>query len=175
MTFRRLFAATGLALLLGLPAMPALAQATGRVPTVTRLVRIFLDHEQALLRAQQAGAKTEFDRLLADDFELRSASKPGTPVARAEWLAAIAARPTPDWAIEQMAAHDHGAVVVVSFLMRPPVAKAGVVPIFVVDTWAQAGEDWQLKTRYAAPVGAAAAVPGEPGISTTSQGVVKRY
>jgi hypothetical protein len=172
MTFRRLISATGLVLLVLLPVTPSLAQATGRVPTVTRLVRIFLDHEQALLRAQQAGAKSEFDRLLADDFELRSASKPGTPVARAEWLAAIAARPATDWAIEQMAAHDHGAVVVVSFLMRPPVGKAGVAPIFVVDTWAQAGEDWQLKTRYAAPVGAAAAVPGEPA---TSPAIVKRY
>jgi hypothetical protein len=162
-------------LLVLLPATPALAQATGRVPTVTRLVRIFLDHEQDLLRAQQAGAKTEFDRLLADDFELRTASKPGTPVARAEWLAAIAARPTPSWAIEQMAAHDHGTVVVVSFLMRPAVAKAGVAPIFVVDTWVQAGDDWQLKTRYAGVVGAAAVVPGEPDASAVSPAIVKRY
>jgi hypothetical protein len=175
MMVRRFFAVAGLALLVTLPAKPVLAQATGRVPTVTRLVRIFLDHEQALMRAQQAGAKSEFDRLLADDFELRVASKPGTPVARAEWLAAIAARAPQDWAIEQVAAHDHGAVVVVSFLMRTAVAKAGVATIFVVDTWAQAGDDWQLKTRYAAPVGAAAVVPGEPASTATSPAIVKRY
>jgi hypothetical protein len=59
--------------------------------------------------------------------------------------------------------------------MRPALTKAGVAPIFVVDTWAQAGDAWQLKTRYAAPVGAAAAVPGEPAASAKGPAIVKRY
>jgi hypothetical protein len=79
-----------------------------------------------------------------------------------DWLAAIARGPVWDWAIEQMAVHDHGELAAVSFLMSPPPGAAGALPVFIVDTWARDGDAWRLKTRYAAPVGGDAAVPGEP-------------
>jgi hypothetical protein len=60
--------------------------------------------------------------------------------------------------IEQIAAHDHGAVVDVSFLLRP----AEGAPLFIVDTWAKVGDGWRLQVRYAAPVARAVQrVPGE--------------
>jgi hypothetical protein len=145
-----------------LPAADDWAQGMSRVPTMTRLVRVFLDHEEALLRAQRAGSATEFDRLLADDFELVVARRPGDAVSREDWLAAIARGPVRDWAFEQMAVHDHGDLAVVSFLMRPPADAAGALPVFVVDAWGRAGDGWQLKTRYAAPVPGTGTVPGEP-------------
>jgi hypothetical protein len=84
------------------------------------------------------------------------------PVSREDWQSAIARGPVLDWAIEQMAVHDHGDLAVVSFLMQPPPGASGAAPVFVVDAWARAGDSWQLKTRHAAPVGTDAAVPGEP-------------
>lgn len=120
------------------------------VPTVTRLVKIFLDLEGRLMQAQRDGDAAALGALLTDDFEQRSAPQPGVPVARAEWLgrakreAAVQAG-----RIEQMAAHDHGSVVVVSFLVRP---DSGT-PRFIVDTWAKAGDSWKLAVRYSAAAG----------------------
>ena len=46
----------------------------------------------------------------------------------------------------------------VSFLLRP----ADGAPLFIVDTWARAGESWRLQVRYAAPVAPGGRpVPGE--------------
>jgi hypothetical protein len=157
-----------------LPAADGWAQGMSRVPTMTRHVRVFLDQEEALLRAQQAGVTAEFDRLLADEFELRVARRPSAPVPRVDWLAAIARGPVLDWAIEQMAVHDHGDLAVVSFLMRPPADAAGALPVFVVDAWARAGDGWQLKTRYAAPVAGTGTVPGEPSGAAAAPSVDKK-
>ena len=145
-----------------LPLSAAWAQGT-RVPTVTRLVKVFLDLETQLQQAARGSDAAALAALLADDFELRVARRPGTPVARAEFLAALARKPPPEAAIEQIAAHDHGAVVNVSFLLRPVGAgRKGPPPIFVVDTWAREGEVWRLRVRYAAAVGVDdRALPGE--------------
>ena len=140
-----------------LPVQAAWPQ-TARVPTVTRLVKIFLDLEAQLARAAHGGDAAALRSLLADDFEMRVAQRPGVPTPRAEWLAALARRPAPAAEIEQIAAHDHGAVVDVSFLLRP----ADGAPLFIVDTWARAGDGWRLQVRYAAPVAREARlVPGE--------------
>ncbi|MGE5117463.1 MAG: hypothetical protein ACM3N6_13340, partial [Betaproteobacteria bacterium] len=104
-------------------------------------------------------------RLTTDDFELRVARRPGVPVARAEWLGALAARRPGEASVEQMAVHDHGAVADVSFLLRP--AEAGAAPLFVVDSWRREGGGWKLQVRYAAPVAPdAGPVPGEDAAPT---------
>jgi hypothetical protein len=154
---------------------PAGVWAQGRVPTMTRLVRLFLDQEEALLRAQKSGAKAEFDRLLAEDFELRVARQPATPVPREEWLVAMSKTAAQGWTLEQMAVHDHGNVAVASFLMRPVPQKSPFGPVFVVDTWVQSGEQWRLATRYAAPAGGPGQVPGELPGAQAKDTIDKRY
>jgi hypothetical protein len=80
------------------------------------------------------------------------------PTPRAEWLAALARQPAAPAEIEQVAAHDHGTVADVSFVMR----SAKELPLFIVDTWIKDGDSWRLKVRYAAPVARnAPRVPGE--------------
>ena len=148
-------------------ALPPLAPAQpGRVPTITRLVRDFLDLEARLLDAQRRGDRAALEQLLADDFELRVARRPGTPVPRAEWLDTVLRAPLPagESVIEQMAVHEHAAAMIASFLLRRQHADTkGPSTLFVVDTWVRAGERWTLATRYAAPVlPGAPLVPGDP-------------
>ncbi len=152
-TRRRLLAALAVAL-----PLPAAWAQTGRVPIVTRLVKSLLELETRLAQAASAGDAATLQTLLADDFEMRVARRPGVPTPRAEWLATLARQPAPPAEIEQIAAHDHGAVVDASFVLR----SAKAVPLFIVDTWTRDGDAWRLKVRYAAPVARnAPRVPGE--------------
>ena len=148
----------------GLALLPlaAAAQTRSRTVTVTRQVRRFLELETALHDAQRAGDVATLERLLADDYELRAGRRAGQPVARAEWLAEIRRQPPPEVVLEQMAVHDRGDTAAVSFLARP---DAGA-PLFIVDLWLRAGDDWKLQVRYATPVGRDAAVPGEAPAAT---------
>jgi len=131
---------------------------TGRVPIVTRLVKSLLELETRLAQAASAGDAATLQALLADDFEMRVARRPGVPTPRAEWLAVLARQPAPLAEIEQIAAHDHGATADVSFVLR----SAKAMPLFIVDTWTKEGDSWRLKVRYAAPVARnAPRVPGE--------------
>lgn len=162
---RRHWLLGALALVLAWPAASS-AQGTTAVPTVTRLVKVFQQLETQFAQATHAGDAAALESLLADDFELRVARRPGEPVARAQWLAAIKQQPAPDARLEQMAAHDHGTVVDVSFLLRPVAAgsrtSGAEAPLFIVDTWARDGDAWRLKVRYAGVVGTGAQrVPGE--------------
>jgi len=140
----------------------------GRVPVVTRLVRLFLDKEQALLEAQRQADAATLAALLSPDFELRSARQPATPVARAEWLAALPATrwPSGPMLIEQMSAHEHPGLVIVSFRLRPERdADLKTMPaLFIVDTWVGHGEQWLLATRYASSA-QAVAVPGDAALA----------
>lgn len=133
------------------------------IPTVTRTIQIFGALENDWLDAVQRRDRDALKKIVADDFELRNAAAPGTPTPREESLGhALQVAPFQS-SIEQMAAHEYGDVVVVSFLWKLAVPKKGALPqkIFVVDTWKRHGGDWQVVTRYTAPVGDAALnVPG---------------
>ena len=149
---------------LGLSAALGTASADGQPPTggrggpvPTRNVAIFTKLENALADAVQRHDAEAMSRIVSDDFEIRSAPVPGVPTARDEALQAWSQLPSPaPAALGQMAVHDYGELMVVSF-----VSKQGAQSFFVVDTWKHAGTDWKLAVRYAAPiVEGAPAVPG---------------
>lgn len=133
--------------------------ASGRIPTVTRLVKIFLDREDQVLSAQRTHDVAALGGLLTDDFEMRIGERPGVPIPRAEFLQQAAAQATGSYTIEQMAVHDLGATLIVSFLLRPAAEARGAQPLFVVDTWSGAIDSARLRIRYVAPA-AAAVIPG---------------
>src|SRR5438105_8962840 len=62
-------------------------QTTTRIPTVTRLVKLFIERETALAAAIRAGDAAKTQAFLSDDFEMRTGAMAGTPVPRAEWIA----------------------------------------------------------------------------------------
>jgi ketosteroid isomerase-like protein len=133
------------------------------IPTVTRTIQIFSTLENQWLDAVQRRDQAALKKLVAADFEQRTAAAPGTPTPREEAIDnALKAAPFQS-SISQMAAHEYGELVMVSFLWTLQVPAGGALPqkVFVVDTWKRGDGEWQVVTRYAAPVTSGAAqVPG---------------
>lgn len=157
--------------LLGLCAALGSALASGQAPTggrggpvPTRNVAIFTKLENAWIDAIQRHDAEALSRIVSDDFEIRSAPVPGVPTARDEAMHAWSQMPAQPSAIGQMAVHEYGELMLVSFVW-----KLGEQSFFVVDTWKHAGADWKVAVRYAAPIVAgAAAVPGTAAPSEQS-------
>ena len=131
------------------------AVSPSRIPTVTRLVKAFMELESALESNIQAGNAAALEKTLTDDFELRTGALPSNPTPRAEWTRQALAKPHRSAAIEQMAVHDLGNHAIVSFLETSSAGgkRDPAKDIFVVDVWKRAGDQWQLAIRYASPAG----------------------
>ena len=151
------------------PAIAADEPAGGRVATVTRLVKLFLDREESLSAAMRAGDTASLERTLTDDFELRAGARAASPVPRAEFLKDVVRnRPIAD-APSRMAVHDLDSVAIVSFVQGEDARRA----IFVVDVWRKSGTDWKLAIRYAGPAGSQDfAIPGAAAPTTE---IPKKY
>jgi len=142
--------------------------ATGRVPTVSRLVMQFTEREMQLDQRIRSRDSAGAGNLLTDDFELRASNLPGRPVPRADWLAQSLQSPGPESRITQMAVHDLGETAVVSFMQGSDTGGS----LFVVDVWRRAGSDWKLAVRYAAPIEGNVPIPGVPPAERT---IPKKY
>ncbi|AIY43958.1 hypothetical protein LT85_4800 [Collimonas arenae] len=156
-----------LALLLAIPVFSLAQQApapaaTRTIPTVTRTVQIFSTLENELNDAVQQRNSGVVEKRLANDYELRTAGAPGRPTPRAESIAALQKAAPFASEVQQMAVHEYGNLMVVSFLWSLDVPATGTIAkqIFVVDTWKQVEGDWKLAVRYAAPADKQQTVPG---------------
>lgn len=164
--------------LIGLAALALLqaqAQPQRTIPTVTRSVQLFSTLETEWLDAVSHRNVDALNKVVSEDFELRSAAAPGRPTARAEWQQqAFAAKPM-ESSIEQMAVHEFGELAVVSFLWKIDAPKDAAVArqVFVVDTWKQTDSGWKAITRYAAPVDASA--KPVPGSDAATPAIRKKY
>ena len=147
----RLFFAVPVALVLcsGVSAQPT--PQTGRIPTVTRLVKIFSELEAALQTQAHSADPAALEQSLDPSFEMRDAASPGSPVPRDEWLHEARASAAANRSIDQMAVHDLGAYAIVSFREVDPGAE-WVTQRFVVDCWKREGDTWKLAIRYASAV-----------------------
>jgi hypothetical protein len=141
-------------------AVPA-ASAQARIPTVTRLVKQFMGLESEVAAALRGSDQASLSRLVAEDFEQREGSRPGEPVSRAEWLQHGAEAEAAFTALSQMAVHEHGPVLVVSFLRSDATGRHGQ---FVIDVWQHQGEAWKLFTRYVGGATGGVATPAQPVI-----------
>jgi hypothetical protein len=143
-------------------------EAPPRIPTVTRLVKLFLDREAQLGDAVRAGDNASIERLLTGDFELRMGARAGQPVPRADFVRALVATRDPGGEISAMAVHDLGTTMVVSYAQGH---RGG--PLFIVDVWRNDGGDWKLAIRYTAPAGDAR-MP-IPGAGAPEPEIPKKY
>jgi hypothetical protein len=154
------------------PAQHAAAQGSGtnRIPTVTRLVKIFLGLEGDLAQRLDAGDADAVERMLLPDFELRTGGAPGNPVPKEEWMRRMLGQKGA-WRIEQMAVHDFGEVAVVSYLQADAKSDRRK-DLFITDVWKRAGDSWQLAVRYAGP---SAGGTGSPAAAPERSGVPKKH
>jgi hypothetical protein len=117
-------------------------------PTVTRLVKLFLEKEATLGAFVREGNGAALETLLTDDFELRIGARTAHPIPRGDWVRELTRTREPGGEIKGMAVHDLGGVMVASFTQQ---GARG--PMMVVDVWRGQGNDWKLAIRYAAPAG----------------------
>jgi ketosteroid isomerase-like protein len=154
---------------LGLSAMLGSALAAGQAapggrggPVPTRNVATFTKLENAWIDAIRRHDAEALAHIVTDDFEIRTGAAPGVPTARDEALQAWAQLPAFQSSIGQMAVHEYGELMVVSFVWK--LGEGDGRPqqtFFVVDTWKRLGAEWKAAVRYAAPiVDGGAAVPG---------------
>ena len=156
--------------LAALVAVPALAQpssSSSRVPTVTRLVKLFSELEAGLAASGRSKDAAALDRMLDPSFEMRVDTAPGTPIPRDAWIRDLRASSGAAPRIEQMAVHDFGDVAVVSF--RDTASGGAAHPRFIVDCWKRDGDGWRLAVRYAS------AAPSGIKRSTPPKTIDKRY
>ena len=147
-------------------------QVRTQIPVVTRLVQIYSDYEQRLADAIIRKDTGEINRLIADDFELRSVNNIGVPTPRAEWIAQSLKEPSASISIAQMAVHDYGNIRIVSFAMKRATDTRQARGVAVIDVWMVSGESSVLKVRYSA-IQRSPSIP-VPGESQPQQ-IKKRY
>jgi ketosteroid isomerase-like protein len=164
-------------ILLGLSALFGSAVAADQAPTggrggpvPTRNVATFTKLENEWNDALRRHDAEALARIVSEDFEIRSAPTPGVPTARDEALRAWAQLPALQSTVGQMAVHEYGELMVVSFVWKLGEAEGRPQQtFFVVDTWKRAGNEWKVAVRYAAPiVDGGAAVPGAVAPSAQS-------
>jgi hypothetical protein len=133
----------------------------GRIPTVTRLVKIFSELEAALQTQARSADPAALDQSLDASFEMRDGTSPGTPIPRDEWIRQARAASAGNRVIDQMAVHDLGTYAIVSFREVDPGAKSAGQR-FIVDCWKRDGDSWKLAIRYAGEVGASSGSKPQP-------------
>jgi hypothetical protein len=152
------------------------AENTGKIPTVTRLVKLFYERESELLAAFKSKNRQQLNALVAEDFELRGAPAPASPVPRGEWLAKSLAEADAYAAdFEQIAVHGLTETAIVSFLWRArtPLQAGAFADIFVVDVWRLIDSEWKLSIRYVSP--SSAADSRIPGFAPPDEAIDKRF
>jgi len=137
-----------IALCIALPAFAQPAPPMMRVPTVTRLVKVFSELEAGLVAQAHSPDPAALDQSLDPSFEMRIGAAPGMPIPRDEWIRQAREAPTGSPRTEQMAVHDFGDVALVSFRELQPDATDAASGRFIVDCWKRAGNGWKLAVRY---------------------------
>jgi ketosteroid isomerase-like protein len=168
---KRLLILLGLSALLGSALAAEQAAPRGRgAPIPTRNVLTFTKLENAWIDAIRRHDTEALGRIVSEDFEIRSAAAPGVPTARDEALHAWAQLPAFQSSIGQMAVHEYGELMLVSFVWKLDEGAGGSPSsqqaFFVVDTWKRAGNEWKVAVRYAAPI--VEGSPPVPGAVTPS-------
>jgi hypothetical protein len=112
----------------------------------TRSVAHYLDLERALAAALREHRRDAAARMLAPEFEGRSAQSLDA-IAAPAWLdAQLRARPTPT-VVRDLAVRELGDLAVVSFFLDgAPARQAGTTTLYIVDIWR--ATDARLEARY---------------------------
>jgi hypothetical protein len=158
-------------LLLLCAAAPSLAQAQGALPPgvrgpdsgmATRSVSKYLDLERTFQNALAAGERSAVLKLLADDFDVRTAASPDA-VLTEDWLRREFAGPAHGYRVRDLLVREFDDLDIVSFLLDRTRAdgsgRTGPTQ-FVVDVWRRSSG--KLLARYAEAPAHLPPVPSRP-------------
>jgi len=156
-----------------LPKMAMLAVALGMLTSIalpqdkdkgqasgpdTKLQIFFSELETQWLKAIQAKDPAALNRIVSDDFHLRTAAPPGTPVSRSDWLLAIFGRRIESFDIRQLTVRElTSQIAVVSFVQSETYLQTATPQtenLFVVDVWVNSGtgDNWRCTDRYTSEI-----------------------
>jgi hypothetical protein len=131
--------------------------ASSKIPTTTRLVKLFGDLENDLNTAISVRDSSKIDSLLGQEFEQRTGESPNDPIPRSEWISTSLGQYLiiKDFNITQMSVTALGDTNIVCFRLDYVAErkKSKIYNLFVVDVWIKEGIQWRLKSRYIDPVG----------------------
>jgi hypothetical protein len=95
----------------------------------TRSVSLYLEKERALQDALESRDRAEVERIVADDFQQRSAAR-ADPVDRSQWLRQALAAPASPRIVRELSLLEIDDLVIASFLLDSAHGS-----MFVVDVW----------------------------------------
>lgn len=122
-----------------------------RVPTVTRLVKVFTQLEVEIIKAIKQKDKTTLTRLIDQNFEMQVAIKSADSVPLSAWInTSMSEGASYSYDISDMAVRDLGQTAIVTFDWKyTGSTKQNSSPeIFIVDVWKKVGEEWKLALRF---------------------------
>jgi hypothetical protein len=152
MRVRRAATLLGLLCTTGLLPSPQGQEKAHQVVPNTRLQVFFSELETQWLKAVQEKNPAALNRLVSDDFHLRTAI-PRNPVSHEEWLLGVFGRNLQSFQLRQLAVRQVSPeVAVVSFIQTETYESATpqTETHFVVDIWINSGsgDNWRCTDRY---------------------------
>ena len=126
----------------------------GPVVAKTHIQIFFSELETQWLKAIQARDPAALNGIVADDFHLWTASPPGTPISRSDWLLGIFGRRLLSFQVRQLAVRELSPeIAVVSFVQTESYQQSATPQTqdhFVTDIWMNkgAGDNWRCTDRY---------------------------
>ena len=126
----------------------------------TRSVSTYLGLERDLHDAIEQRDQAAVMAMLADDFEMRSASVPDVTAAD-DWLRREFASKQPNGLVRELSVREVDDLAIVSFLLdRGPVGRPATTTWFVVDVWRQSSQ--RLLVRSMSRAAGAPPKPNRP-------------
>ena len=140
--------------MLSLLASPQDQEKGHQVAAKAHLQIFFSELETQWLKAIQARDPAALNGIVADDFHLWTASPPGTPISRSDWLLGIFGRKLLSFQVRQLAVRELSReIAVVSFVQTESYQQSATPQTqdhFVTDIWMNkgAGDNWRCTDRY---------------------------
>jgi hypothetical protein len=119
-----------------------------------KLQIFFSELETQWLKAIQAKDLAALNKIVSDDFHLRTPAPPGNPVSRSDWLLANFGRRIQSFDIGQLSVRElTSQMAVVSFVQTETYLETATPQtenLFVVDVWVNSGtgDNWRCSDRY---------------------------
>jgi hypothetical protein len=118
----------------------------------------FSELETQLLKAVQDKSPAALNLIVSDDFQVWTASPPGNPISRSEWLLGIFGRKLLSFNLRQLTVHQLTPEIAVVSFVETDTYKQSATPqtedLFVIDVWITkgTGDNWRCTDRYVSQV-----------------------